>query len=82
MDALVPMASQPTPMASRNWILRRMMLETIRRDPEYNNGDYIKQPHSLKIASVFLASRPLAARSIIKSWRQRGSRQTNWSMHG
>ena len=30
MDALVPMASQPTAMASRNWMLRRMMLETIR----------------------------------------------------
>jgi len=50
---LVPMASQPTPMSSRNWMLRRMMLETVRRDPEYNNGDYTKQPHSLKIASIF-----------------------------
>ena len=53
MDALVPMASQPTAMASRNWMLRRMMLETIRRDPEYDSGNYTKQPHSLKIASVF-----------------------------
>jgi homoserine O-acetyltransferase len=53
MDALVPMASQPTAMASRNWMLRRMMLETIRRDPEYNDGKYTKQPHSLKIASAF-----------------------------
>src|SRR6202142_3490590 len=25
MDAAVPMASQPTPMAARNWMLRRMM---------------------------------------------------------
>jgi homoserine O-acetyltransferase/O-succinyltransferase len=49
MDALVPMASQPTAMASRNWMLRRMMLETIRSDPDYNNH----QPRSLKIASVF-----------------------------
>ena len=53
MDALVPMAAQPTAMASRNWMLRRMMLETIRRDPEYKNGDYTAQPHSVKIASVF-----------------------------
>jgi homoserine O-acetyltransferase/O-succinyltransferase len=53
MDALVPMASQPTPMASRNWMLRRMMLELIRNDPEYNNGDYTKQPRYLKLASVF-----------------------------
>jgi len=53
MDALVPMASQPTAMASRNWMLRRMMLESIRRDPEYNNGNYTAQPQSMKLASVF-----------------------------
>jgi homoserine O-acetyltransferase/O-succinyltransferase len=53
MDALVPMASQPTAMASRNWMLRRMMLESIRRDPEYKNGNYTTQPPSLKTASVF-----------------------------
>jgi homoserine O-acetyltransferase len=53
MDALVPMASQPTAMASRNWMLRRMMLEIIRRDPDYHDGDYTTQPRSLKIASVF-----------------------------
>jgi homoserine O-acetyltransferase len=53
MDALVPMASQPTAMASRNWMLRRMMLETIRNDPDYRNGDYTSQPHSMKFATVF-----------------------------
>jgi homoserine O-acetyltransferase len=53
MDALVPMASQPTAMASRNWMLRRVMLESIRRDPEYNGGNYTKQPHSMKLASTF-----------------------------
>jgi homoserine O-acetyltransferase len=53
MDALVPMASQPTAMASRNWMLRRMMLETIRNDPDYNNGNYTTQPRFMKIASIF-----------------------------
>ncbi|HWE79193.1 MAG TPA: alpha/beta fold hydrolase, partial [Pseudolabrys sp.] len=53
MDALVPMASQPTAMASRNWMLRRMMLDTVRRDPDYNDGNYTTQPRSLKIASIF-----------------------------
>jgi homoserine O-acetyltransferase len=53
MDALVPMASLPTAMASRNWMLRRMMLETIRNDPDYNNGNYTTQPRFMKIASVF-----------------------------
>ena len=47
------MAAQPTAMASRNWMLRRMMLEMIRRDPEWNNGDYASEPQSMKIASVF-----------------------------
>ena len=55
MDALVPMASQPTAMASRNWMLRRMMLETIRSDPDYKNGDYTTQPRFMKIASVFFS---------------------------
>ena len=53
MDTLVPMASQPTPMAARNWMLRRMMLETIRQDPAYADGNYTTQPHSLKLASTF-----------------------------
>jgi homoserine O-acetyltransferase len=53
MDVLAPMASQPTPMASRNWMLRRMMIETIRNDPEWNNGNYTAQPRSLRLASVF-----------------------------
>ena len=53
MDALVPMASQPTAMASRNWMLRRMMIEIIRSDPAWNGGDYTDQPASLRLAIVF-----------------------------
>jgi homoserine acetyltransferase len=56
MDALVPMASQPTEMASRNWMMRRLMIETIRSDPDYNNGNYTTQPRSMKLASVFYAT--------------------------
>ena len=50
MDALVPMASQPTEMAARNWMLRRMMIETIRNDPDYNGGNYTSQPRMMKYA--------------------------------
>ena len=53
MDALVPMASQPTAMSSRNWILRRLVTDSIRNDPEWDNGNYKKQPRSLQVASVF-----------------------------
>jgi homoserine O-acetyltransferase len=50
MDALIPMASQPTEMASRNWMLRRIMLDTIRSDPDYNGGNYTSQPRMMKYA--------------------------------
>ena len=50
MDAVVPMASQPTAMAARNWMLRRMMIETIRNDPDYNGGNYIAPPQMMKYA--------------------------------
>ena len=53
MDALVPMASQPTEMSSRNWMLRRLVIDSIRNDPEWNSGNYTKQPRSLQFASVF-----------------------------
>ena len=53
MDALAPMAAQPAPMASRNWMLRRLMVETIRNDPGWLNGEYKSEPFSLPIAFAF-----------------------------
>ena len=50
MDALAPMASQPTAMSARNWMLRRIMLDTIRGDPDYNGGNYTAQPRMMKYA--------------------------------
>ncbi len=53
MDALVPMASQPTEMSSRNWMMRRMLIDAVRNDPDWNDGNYTTQPRALKTASVF-----------------------------
>src|SRR5262249_28233650 len=53
MDALVPMASQPSEMASRNWMMRRLITDSIRNDPAWNNGNYTTQPGSARVASVF-----------------------------
>ena len=53
MDALVPMASQPTDMSSRNWMMRRMIIDAVRNDPEWKGGDYTVQPPALRIANVF-----------------------------
>jgi homoserine O-acetyltransferase len=52
MDALVPMASQPTEMSARNWMMRRMLVESIRQDPAYQGGNYTTQPASLRLANV------------------------------
>ena len=63
MDALVPMASQPTEMASRNWMMRRLMIETIRNDPDYNNGNYTDAAAGdADRQRVLRASPPMAAR--------------------
>jgi homoserine O-acetyltransferase len=53
MDALVPMASQPTAMASRNWMMRRMVIDAVRSDPAWQGGDYTSPPPLLKWANVF-----------------------------
>jgi homoserine O-acetyltransferase len=53
MDLAVPMASLPTEMASRNWMMRRLIIDAIRSDPEWMNGNYTKQPRSAQLASVF-----------------------------
>jgi homoserine O-acetyltransferase len=55
MDALVPMASQPTEMSSRNWMMRRLLLESIKQDPAWNNGNYSAQPRSLRLAKAMFS---------------------------
>jgi homoserine O-acetyltransferase len=53
MDAAVPMASQPTAMAARNWMMRRLIIDSIRNDPDWNGGNYSSQPKSVQRAAVF-----------------------------
>jgi homoserine O-acetyltransferase/O-succinyltransferase len=52
MDALVPMACQPTEMSGRNWMMRRLLVESIRRDPDWNGGNYTAQPRGIQLALV------------------------------
>jgi homoserine O-acetyltransferase len=53
MDAVAPMASQPTAMSSRNWMMRRMITDAVRKDPAWKGGDYTEQPQAFRIANVF-----------------------------
>jgi homoserine O-acetyltransferase len=52
MDGLVPLAAQPAAMAGRNWMLRRMLIELIRQDPAYQDGNYTAQPANLRLAAT------------------------------
>ena len=55
MDGLVPIASQPIGISGRNWINRRIRIEAIKNDPEYNGGNYTKNP------STYIYTLPMAA---------------------
>jgi homoserine O-acetyltransferase len=55
MDIAVPMASLPIEMSSRNWMTRRLIVDSIRNDPDWMNGNYTRQPRSAQFASVFYA---------------------------
>jgi homoserine O-acetyltransferase len=62
MDGLVPLASVPTQIAGRNRVLRKMILDDIRGDPEWRNVEYERQPRGLTAAIqvlLFMVSSPL-----------------------
>ena len=54
MDALMPLASLPTQISSRNRAWRRVVIDAIRNDPEWKQGDYTTQPQSLRTAAQML----------------------------
>jgi homoserine O-acetyltransferase/O-succinyltransferase len=53
-DALMPLASLPTQISGRNRAWRRLISDAIRNDPSWKNGEYHKQPTSLKTAAEML----------------------------
>ena len=50
MEYLVPLASLPAPIAGRNWMLRRLLIDSVREDPQWRGGHYEQQPQSLRRA--------------------------------
>jgi len=53
MDIAVPMASVPAAMSGRNWMMRRLLIESIKRDPAWANGNYTAQPPGLGFALAY-----------------------------
>lgn len=54
MDALMPLASLPVEIAGRNRIQRKMILNAIRTDPTWLNGEYTVQPRGVTNALYIL----------------------------
>lgn len=48
MTAAIPMAATPAPMSSRNWIMRKMVINSIKNDPDWHNGFYTTQPEKFQ----------------------------------
>ena len=62
MDALMPLASLPVQIAGRNRMMRRMVMDAIRDDPTWMDGNYTEQPRGLTPAIhtlLFMVSSPL-----------------------
>lgn len=63
MDALMPLASAPVQIAGRNRIWRKMIMDAIRNDPDWHNGDYTEEPkRALEAAAdimIIFGSAPL-----------------------
>ncbi|MBV9009086.1 MAG: alpha/beta fold hydrolase [Verrucomicrobia bacterium] len=62
MDALMPLACLPTQISGRNRAWRRVIIDAIRNDPAWQNGEYKAQPPSLRTAAEmlwFMSSNPV-----------------------
>jgi len=62
MDALMPLASLPVQIAGRNRMIRRMVIDSITKDPAWLGGEYKQQPPGLVSANyalMFMTSSPL-----------------------
>ena len=62
MDALMPLACLPTQISGRNRAWRKTIIDAIRNDPAWQNGEYKIQPPSLRTAAEmlwFMSSNPV-----------------------
>jgi homoserine O-acetyltransferase len=54
MEALVPLASLPVQISGRNRVWRRIIIDSIRGAPDWEDGDYQAQPYGLRLAAEML----------------------------
>ncbi len=54
VDGLVPLASAPTQIAGRNRVMRKMIMDSIRHDPAWKDGEYTQEPHDGLVGAINL----------------------------
>jgi homoserine O-acetyltransferase len=67
MDALLPLASLPTQISGRNRMWRKTIIDAIRTDPDWKEGDYKAPPRAMTLAGriiLLVTSNPVL-------WQQR-----------
>jgi homoserine O-acetyltransferase/O-succinyltransferase len=72
MDALMPLACQATAVAGRNRVWRKMVIDGIRNDPEWKNGEYTTEPRAaMEISTDMLILAGSAPLQLQKSYPTR-----------
>ena len=89
MDALMPLASVPGQISGRNRVWRRVVIDAIRNDPEWQGGNYTKQPQSARTAAQMLwlvSSNPVIRQRRAPTLKQTDEEidayVTNWLRNG
>jgi homoserine O-acetyltransferase len=76
MDALMPLASLPAQISGRNRVWRRIIIDAIRNDPQWLQGNYSTQPQGLRTAQQMLylmGSNPLQRQQLMPTLAQSDS---------
>lgn len=71
MDALMPLASAPVEIGGRNRMMRDMIIESLRRDPDFNGGEYTKPLRGMMGAQFGLF---MMTSSPLQLWKQAPTR--------
>lgn len=72
LDAAMPLACAPVPIAGKNRLFRKIIIDAIRSDPGYDGGDYTQQPGSLRtVAGIML----LIGRGPLDFYRENPTRE-------
>jgi homoserine O-acetyltransferase/O-succinyltransferase len=81
MDGVVPLACIPTQIAGRNRMWRKMVIDDITADPDWQGGEYTTQPRGLRAALqlLFIAgSAPLVQQRLAPTRDSADAYVTRW----